>query len=152
MPSQLQDFSQSLVAVSLFSANIFFLLKSGYFQPSSELSPMLHTWSLAVEEQYYLVFPLLMAALWRFGVRTTVIAIATIAVASFVTAQSMSATSPNMNFFLATGRAWELMIGALLSFAPHRRAGNEALRECGAILGAQCLDTSPLGFLQKKCD
>jgi len=146
MPSQLQDFSQSLVAISLFSANIFFLLKSGYFQPSSELSPMLHTWSLAVEEQYYVVFPLLMMALWRFGVKTTLFAIGAIAIASLATAQSMSTTAPNANFFLATGRAWELMIGAVLAFAPRGRPRSPALRECGAILGIGAVVCSILFF------
>ena len=54
-PMQMKNFSQSLVAVSLFS-NILFWLESGYFEEISEEKPLLHTWSLAVEEQYYLFF------------------------------------------------------------------------------------------------
>ena len=135
MPSQLQDFSQSLVAVSAFSANIFFLLKSGYFEPSSELSPMLHTWSLAVEEQYYLFFPLLMLALWRIGTRTTLVTIGSIALASLVTAEVMSSSAPSANFFLATGRAWELMIGALLAFVQRPPPTPSWIRGSGAALG-----------------
>ena len=54
----LKGFGQSLVAVSAFSSNILFWLESGYFDTESELKPLLHTWSLAVEEQYYILFPI----------------------------------------------------------------------------------------------
>jgi peptidoglycan/LPS O-acetylase OafA/YrhL len=58
LPSDMKDFSKSLFAVSLFSSNILFLNESSYFDSNVELKPLLHTWSLAVEEQYYLLFPL----------------------------------------------------------------------------------------------
>src|SRR6056300_1436600 len=64
-PIDLKDFGESLVAVSIFSSNILFWLESGYFDTASELKPLLHTWSLAVEEQYYIIFPLFMIATWR---------------------------------------------------------------------------------------
>ena len=65
-PMQMKNFSQSLVAVSLFSSNILFWLESGYFEEISEEKPLLHTWSLAVEEQYYLFFPILLILIWKF--------------------------------------------------------------------------------------
>ena len=67
MPSQLKDFSQGLVAVTLSVSNFLFWRQDGYFAPAAELNPLLHTWSLAVEEQYYLLFPLLLLIFWRFG-------------------------------------------------------------------------------------
>ena len=68
VPSDLADFLNSLAAVSTFSSNIYFLLgMDGYFSEASELKPLLHTWSLAVEEQYYLLFPLFILLTWRFG-------------------------------------------------------------------------------------
>ena len=57
LPSQLKDFAQSLVAVVFFGSNILFWRESGYFAADAEIKPLLHTWSLVVEEQYYIVFP-----------------------------------------------------------------------------------------------
>lgn len=66
-PSDLRDFSKSLLSVSLFSSNILFWLESGYFDTATELKPLIHTWSLAVEEQFYVFFPLLLMLLWKRG-------------------------------------------------------------------------------------
>ena len=67
LPTQLKDFSQSLVAVTLFSSNFLFWWESGYFSAAAEEKPLLHTWSLAVEEQYYFIFPIFLALVYRFG-------------------------------------------------------------------------------------
>jgi len=72
-PAQLEDLGRSATATSVFSSNIFFFLGSGYFDGSSELKPLLHTWSLAVEEQYYIFFPFLLIVIAkryssRFGI------------------------------------------------------------------------------------
>lgn len=69
LPSNMLDFSKSLIAVSIFASNILFWRESGYFDTASELKPLLHTWSLAVEEQYYVIFPLFLILFWRFGKR-----------------------------------------------------------------------------------
>jgi peptidoglycan/LPS O-acetylase OafA/YrhL len=67
LPSQLKDFSQSVVSVVFFSSNVLFWQEHGYFAAAAELKPLLHTWSLAVEEQYYLILPVFLLLLWRFG-------------------------------------------------------------------------------------
>jgi peptidoglycan/LPS O-acetylase OafA/YrhL len=67
LPSALMTFSDTLAAVVLFVSNNVLQQQSGYFDASAEFSPLLHTWSLAVEEQYYVVFPLLLLVLWKFG-------------------------------------------------------------------------------------
>ena len=64
-PGDLKDFGQSLIAVATFSSNILFWIESGYFATASELKPLLHTWSLAVEEQYYILFPLFLMIFWN---------------------------------------------------------------------------------------
>ena len=61
----LKIFAQSVAAVTLFSSNFLFFIQSGYFDLASELKPLLHTWSLAVEEQYYLIFPVFLVAIWK---------------------------------------------------------------------------------------
>ncbi|WP_147473359.1 acyltransferase family protein, partial [Pseudomonas coronafaciens] len=66
-PPDLKYFAKSLVAVPTFSSNVLFWLESGYFDATAELKPLLHTWTLAVEEQYYLLFPLLLMLGWRIG-------------------------------------------------------------------------------------
>lgn len=71
LPGNMKDFAQSLVAV--FASNILFWQKSGYFDAAAELKPLLHTWSLAVEEQYYVLFPLFIILAWRFGRRWIVV-------------------------------------------------------------------------------
>ena len=67
LPQDMKIFSQSLAAVSIFSSNFLFWKSSGYFETSAELNPLLHTCSLAVEEQYYLIFPIFILLVWRLG-------------------------------------------------------------------------------------
>jgi peptidoglycan/LPS O-acetylase OafA/YrhL len=117
LPVDLTDFSQSLIAVPLFSSNILFYLESGYFESAAELKPLLHTWSLAVEEQYYLLFPILLLLIWRLSKRRIVgIGIlVVIALISLAAAQWGSRDEPIGNFFLLPTRGWELLIGALVA-------------------------------------
>ncbi|WP_445360332.1 acyltransferase family protein [Microbulbifer sp. EKSA005] len=116
LPSDYIDFSESLAAVPLFSSNILFWSESGYFDAAAEMKPMLHTWSLAVEEQYYILFPLLLMALWSLRKRWIFFAIAGLFFASLFFAQRSAVDSPSFNFYMLPTRAWELMAGALVAF------------------------------------
>jgi peptidoglycan/LPS O-acetylase OafA/YrhL len=116
-PFHAREFGQSLVAVSFYGSNLLFWKKSGYFDTVAELKPLLHTWSLAVEEQFYLLFPLLVLALWRFGRRPMLAAFALLAAGSFALAQWGTFERPSTTFFLLPTRAWELLIGSFLAFA-----------------------------------
>ena len=115
-PDQFLSFGQSIVAVVLFLSNVLFWLKSDYFAPAAEESPLLHTWSLAVEEQYYLFFPIVLLMLWGFrkDIRITVLCV--IATASFVFSQYAATAFPSANFYLLPSRVWELLIGSLCAF------------------------------------
>ena len=70
LPHQLKELGESLLAVTTFSSNILFWQQSGYFAAEAELIPLLHTWSLAVEEQFYLLFPLVIILFWQWGKMT----------------------------------------------------------------------------------
>ena len=112
----LWSFSRSLVAVALFVSNIFFWRDGGYFETVAELKPLLHTWSLAVEEQYYVIFPIFLMFSWKFGRRWIVGLLLLIAVISLFAAQWGISNKPVATFFLLPTRAWELAIGAMTAF------------------------------------
>ena len=116
LPNQLKDFSQSLISVSIFASNILFWRTSGYFDTAAELKPLLHTWSLAVEEQYYMLFPLFLMFGWRWGKNFVLTVLIAIAIASFALAQWGSIAKPSAAFFLLPMRGWELLIGSFAAF------------------------------------
>lgn len=116
VPSQLEEFAQSIFAVSLFLSNWLFWSQTGYFGTAAELKPLLHTWSLAVEEQYYLLFPILMIALWRFGRRSVLFVVVIIGILSLLLSEWGWRNEPEINFFFTFSRFWELMVGSICAF------------------------------------
>lgn len=115
LPRQLTEFSQSLIAVSLFGSNILFWLQTGYFATASDLKPLLHTWSLAVEEQYYLFFPLLIIFISRFGRRVMLAILVLLGLVSILFAQFQVRRDPDFAFYLILTRLWEILIGSFVS-------------------------------------
>lgn len=116
MPQDMKSFSQSLAAVSTFASNILFWRTSGYFESAAELKPLLHTWSLAVEEQYYLFFPIFLMLTWRLGKRWILWLLAAAFVVSLAGAQWYSVVKPEAAFYLLPTRGWELLVGAFIAF------------------------------------
>lgn len=116
LPSDMESFSRSLMAVSTFSSNILFWREAGYWDVASELKPLLHTWSLAVEEQYYLLFPLFLMVMWRLGNRWMFGSFVLVTVLSLMLAQQWAFVRPSAAFFLLPTRGWELAIGAGIAF------------------------------------
>jgi peptidoglycan/LPS O-acetylase OafA/YrhL len=123
MPLELKAFSTSVVAVSVFMSNILFWRQSGYFDTAAELKPLLHTWSLAVEEQFYIFFPIAMLILWRLGRKNAVAAIAFVAVISLALSEYGSRYHPSFNFYWLPTRAWELAAGSLCAFVAIKETG-----------------------------
>jgi len=115
LPHALERFSQSLVAVSLFASNFLFFITSDYFDTSSELKPLLHTWSLAVEEQYYFLFPLFLILAWKLGKKWIISFLIFVAIFSLFAAQWGSTNHPSFTFYLLPTRAFEILVGALIS-------------------------------------
>ncbi len=115
-PYDLKVFGQSLVAVSTFSSNILFWLESGYFDTAAELKPLLHTWSLAVEEQYYILFPIFLMLTWRLGIQWVLILLSIVFFISLGVAQWGAYYFPSATFFLLPTRGWELLVGVFAAF------------------------------------
>lgn len=114
-PFDLQEFGRSLAAVATFSSNVLFWIESDYFGTAAELKPMLHTWSLAVEEQYYILFPVFLLMIWRFGRRWLVPMITLMFVVSLGMAQWGAYHMPDATFFLLPMRGWEILLGVLVA-------------------------------------
>lgn len=115
-PDGLKDFGESIMAVLVFSSNILFWSESGYFDTVSELKPLLHTWSLAVEEQYYILFPVFMMLTWRFGLKWVLFMLAMGFIASLSVAHWGAFNKPTATFYLLPTRAWELLVGVFVAF------------------------------------
>jgi len=115
-PYMFRDFAQSVAAVSVYLSNVLFWQESGYFDTAAELKPLLHTWSLAVEEQYYVIVPVMLMALWRLGRKPLFAIIVLLALASLALSQWMVGVYPSANFYLLPTRAWEMFTGSICAF------------------------------------
>jgi len=115
-PSDVLSFSQSLLFIPVFLTNIFFYKHSGYFDAIAEFKPLLHTWSLAVEEQFYVLFPLLLVYLWGKCKEYILFFLTIIFGFSLLIACYETAVKPNAAFFLTPYRIWEFMLGAFIAY------------------------------------
>ena len=120
LPDFLQNFGQSVAATLLFSNNILLALTSGYWELESSFKPLLHTWSLGVEEQFYLAFPLLLALVWKVARRAQLATILILGIISFALSEHGWRHYPDASFYLPTSRAWELMVGCAITYFPRR--------------------------------
>lgn len=130
-PHQFRDFGRSIVAVVFFVSNFLFWNEGGYFSAPAELKPLLHTWSLGVEEQYYLFAPLSLLLMWRFGRNVVFWGVIATAVVSLIAAEWASRYAPSANFYWTPFRVWELLAGSICGFlsagrAPRRNNGLSA--------------------------
>lgn len=145
-PEQLDNLAQSALATSVFSSNLYFFAGTGYFDGPSESKPLLHTWSLAVEEQYYILFPLLLMLISRrFGKRYTV-PVACIAMLSFAACVLYTKVDATATFFLIPFRAWELFIGSLLALNVVPTVSSRPARNSLAAAGIVMVLTSVFAF------
>jgi peptidoglycan/LPS O-acetylase OafA/YrhL len=115
LPYDLKQYGKSLAAVPAFLSNFIFWLAGGYFAPPSQTEPLLHTWSLAIEEQFYVLFPILLVCLARFGRRVVVVGLSLLGIASFTSAVVLTQLNSNTAFYMPYTRAWELMLGAFIA-------------------------------------
>lgn len=116
-PLQFENFSLALLSIVVFSSNILFWKNESYFADPAEENPLLHTWSLAVEEQFYIFFPLLLIFLLKRKRRYVGVTLFTGVVMSFLLAEWGWRNNPEANFYLLPTRVWELGVGAICAFA-----------------------------------
>lgn len=135
LPEQFHDFSQSILAVLVFSSNLLFWQETGYFEPSAELKPLLHTWSLSVEEQFYLCFPLLMLLIRGTRQVSQMALIGVLTFSSFGLSVYGSIAHPSATFYLIPTRAWEIGVGALLVMSTRQNESAKSASEFAAALG-----------------
>ncbi|MEI8209268.1 MAG: acyltransferase [Methylococcales bacterium] len=112
LPDELENFGQSVVATTLFSNNILLVLTSGYWSLESEFKPLLHTWSLGVEEQYYIIFPIFLIMGWRHFKKYILSILLFTAILSICAAQWGAINKPEATFYLLPTRGWELLLGS----------------------------------------
>lgn len=121
LPDDFRRFGRNSVATALFSSNIGFWLKTGYFEGETYDQPLIHTWSLAVEEQFYILFPLFLISIWWLGVRNVRILLAGVAGISFLVTVMVMQYDATAAFYLTPFRAWELLLGSLLALGTFPR-------------------------------
>jgi peptidoglycan/LPS O-acetylase OafA/YrhL len=138
LPEDFQPVGQSAAAQATFLANVYFWQGNSYFSATPETKPLLHMWSLAVEEQFYLLFPACLMFLARFKRKRVTILLAIVAVASFELSIFETQYHQSGSFYLLPTRAWELLIGALLALTKGRilpgPLAREALGWAGIVL------------------
>jgi peptidoglycan/LPS O-acetylase OafA/YrhL len=136
LPNELKDFGKSIVAVTVFASNILFWRDNDYFSADAEFIPLLHTWSLAVEEQFYVIFPLIIILFWALGKRWLIGIIAITGLLSLGLTEWGWRHFADANFYLIPTRAWELMIGALTGFyLYHNKQPNGTISQIASIIG-----------------
>lgn len=146
MPAEMAYFARSLKATALIRSNIQFEKESGYFDIAAQLKPLVHTWSLSVEEQFYVLFPLLLVTLTWFGRRSPVSVLTGLLMASFAASAWMVLRSPVSAFYLLQFRAWELLLGALLAFNAFPAPERPMLRAGMATGGVLLIVVAVFGF------
>lgn len=136
-PAQFTDYTRSLAATALFLSNFHFLGSADYFAPATDQLPLLHTWSLAVEEQFYVVFPLILSGLTWLGRMPRLTILILIGAASMVMAEWGVRNEPDANFYFTLSRFWELIAGALCAVVLNK----------GVARGNQLLSATGLGLI-----
>ncbi|MGB7286461.1 MAG: acyltransferase family protein [Salaquimonas sp.] len=148
LPKDMNEFVRSITATVTFSSNYFFLKQSGYFEIVAELKPLLHTWSLAVEEQYYIIFPLILMFTWKLGTRKVLQTLAVLFVASLIGAQISVLYKPEEAFFSFPTRGWELLVGSFVAFYLFHQdlKVSSFQRQLGAMIGLSLICFSMFTF------
>lgn len=137
LPGELFSYAKSLIATVGFGSNILFFFEEGYFDKSAIYKPLLHTWSLGIEEQFYIIFPVLLVILNKFFRNKVDYIVVFIAIVSLATnILFINYDMHSSAFYLLSARAWELFIGAALALTNMPTISNKKITEMLSILAA----------------
>lgn len=124
-PNEFLAYAKSVLYSSVFAANFYMWRElGGYFSANAELTPLLHLWSLGIEEQFYIFWPVILIILSGFLKKLRIPLIVLALLLSAVISQKFAVINPAAAYFLLPFRGFELLIGALLSFIPYKNAGS----------------------------
>lgn len=138
-PTELRTFGKSLVSATFFYSNYHFMFDTGYFTAPMETKPLLHLWSLAVEEQFYIVFPLYLYLVTRFfNYRIGSITVALL-ILSLIYSIMMVDTLPGDAFYSTPARTWELMLGSVLAIYPRKQPMNSLIANILTLAGISAI-------------
>jgi len=135
VPPHLKNFGEALFYQPIPAANIYYWNQTGYFETASDLQPLLHTWSLALEEQFYILLPIFLIPTLKLGRKFTLIAWLIVLAVSLAVSIYYSARHPGFAFFMLPSRIWELGIGVILAMMTTRGFTSRKRNELGALLG-----------------
>ncbi len=135
LPQNLVDFGKTLISTVMFGSNIFFMQGTGYFDSPVILKPLLHTWSLSVEEQFYLAFPIIIFCLRKYLPRYFFPIILLLFIGSLIFSESLRYTDQTKAFFLSPTRAWEFLLGALLLHPGMHALKNHMVKQAAGFAG-----------------
>ncbi len=149
LPADMLDFSQSLIATPLFISNFLFFIESGYFDAAIEVKPLFHTWSLAVEEQFYIIFPIFIITIWRFGFKIITISIVVLFFVSLMLAEFTLSIDRMLSFYMLPTRIWELLLGSIIAILQYKNikiSNNHILSSILGTIGLILIFTSIVIF------
>jgi peptidoglycan/LPS O-acetylase OafA/YrhL len=144
LPDDLEGVPRSALAATLFASNLWFFTDTGYFAGGADVKPLLHTWSLAVEEQYYIGFPILLILIARYAPRWRGAIVTAVALASFALAAAMQRDTSGFTFYLLPARAWELLAGAILALGLVPPVSRQWIREALMLAGLAAIGAAVL--------
>lgn len=134
-PRDMKEFAKSIVNVCIYLSNRLFNKHTDYFDTASELIPLLHTWSLSVEEQYYIFFPLVLAAIWKRQKKFVSHFLLFLATVSLIYSQLQLHKDSSAAYFLLSSRLWELMIGSIVAYLIFTKRIAVKSNQAGSLVG-----------------
>jgi len=146
LPMEFVAFGKSLLAATFSVSNVLFLHQSGYFDAPARMKPLLHTWSLGVEEQFYIFLPLFLLVVRRFYSKRQVLLVSVVAVLSFAVSVIGAFRSHDATFYLAPTRAWELLLGTLLAMNIFPGISSALWRNLTSFLGISLILAAGVAF------